>query len=348
MSKPRIAYILQSFYIGGIETCLYNIARELEDKFDFHFLATNNPDIHPHFDKVGTAYHTGENWDFVSQYLREEKIDIVQYGNRVEYKECAVKAGVPIIIERTAGPRSCNLDKQGVTHVISSTKGTVPAIRKNYGGPISILYNGFDTELFDSIEPNRSYFKDDDFIICYCARIGGIGQGFQYLIPAVIEARKTHPNIKLVLIGDKPKSSAEDIRPLLRKLAVPLGKDCLFTGALLNPLPLMAGADLYCCPALHHGISNSIVEACALGKPVIATDVGQTNEIVHHGKNGYLVPPKDISAITNMIIKLVNYPKKATAFGTYGRELVEKEFNIKIQADKYLKLYNNLLLNIQK
>jgi glycosyltransferase involved in cell wall biosynthesis len=346
MRKPQIAFLLQSFFIGGIETCLYNIAKKLNDRFDFHFLATENPDIHPHFDKVGTALHIGNDWNYITQYLQENKIDIVQYGNRIEYKECAIKAKVPIIIERTAGPRSCKLNREGVTHVISSTKGTVPLIRGNYDGPISILYNGVDLDRFTSVKPDRLHFKDDDFVVCYCARIGGVGQGFDVLIKAVLEARKTH-DVKLVLIGDRPKSSAEDIRPMLRKLAKPMGDDCVFTGALLDPLPVMAGADLYVCPARHHGISNSIIEACALGKPIIATDVGQTNEIVHNGHNGHLVKIGDVTAIKDYIIKLKDSPKKRERLGHFGVGFVRREFNIDIQSPKYLELYEKLLSQIQ-
>jgi glycosyltransferase involved in cell wall biosynthesis len=347
--KPKIAYLLQSFYIGGIETALYNLAKKLSDEFEFHFLATSNSQIHPHFDEVGTAWHTGEKWDYIVQYLKENKIDIVQYGNKIEYKECAVKAKVPIIIERTAGPRSCNLNRDGVTHVISSTKGTVPLIRKNYDGPLTVIYNGIDVEKYDNAVPDRLGFKDTDFIICYCARMGGIGQGFHILIQAVAEVREAErKNIKLVLIGDRPKSSAENVVPMLKKMAAGFGDSCVFTGALLDPSPIMAGADLYCCPALHHGISNSIIEASALSKPIIATDVGQTNEIVHNGKNGYLVKPRGVADLKDRIIQLYGSPQKRKAFGSYGKGLVFREFNIDKQATKYLKLYKKLLSGVHK
>ena len=341
MNKPKILYFLQSFYIGGIETCLYNIALKLKDEFDFHFIATENPDIHPRFHEVGKAKYFGRNFEAINNYLIFHQPDIVQYGNQQWYRDIALHAGVKTVIERTAGPRSCNLDRAGVSHVISSTKGTVPLIRKNYDGPLSVIYNGVDLNRFD-VTPDRLHFKDDDFIVCYCARMGGRGQGFDVLIKAVLEARKTH-DIKLVLIGDKPKSSAEDIRKELRRLAEPMGSDCVFTGALLDPIPVMAGADLYVCPAKHHGISNSIIEACALAKPIIATDVGQTNEIVLDGQNGFLVPPNSVQYIKNFIIALKDSPQKRQRLGERGRKLVEEEFNIDIQAAKYAEVYRKLL-----
>jgi glycosyltransferase involved in cell wall biosynthesis len=134
---------------------------------------------------------------------------------------------------------------------------------------------------------------------------------------------------------------------MLRKLAKPMGDDCVFTGALLDPPPVMAGADLYVCPARHHGISNSIIEACALGKPIIATDVGQTNEIVHNGHNGHLVKIGDVTAIKDYIIKLKDSPKKRERLGHFGVGFVRREFNIDIQSPKYLELYEKLLSQIQ-
>ena len=335
----KIAYLMQDFMVGGIPTFLYNLASNINNEFECYFIATDNKNINPRFYDIGIPIYLGNDKSTIVQYLKNNKIKIVQYGNKDLYRQCAISADIGVIIERTAGPRSCGLPKEGVSHVVASTNGTVPLIRKNYDGPLSVIYNGVDL-----LQYNNSKIVNDKFTICYCARIGGVGQGFQYLIPAVIEARrKSHKDIKLILIGDKPAGSAEDIRPLLKKLARPLDNDCIFTGQLLDPIPTMASADLYCSPALHHGISNSIIESCALSKPVIATNVGSTDEIVHHGKNGYLIPPKNIKSISDCIIKLIGSPNKLINFGSNGRKIVENQFNIKIQSKKYTDLYKKLL-----
>ncbi len=343
----KICYIIQDLSYGGIPTFLINLTTKLKGMFEFYFIATDNPNISAKFHNLGNANYFGHDWAKITKFFKDKNIGIVQFGNCLPYKECAIKAKVPIIIERTAGPRSCSLNREGVTHVISSTKGTIPLIRKNYDGPISIIYNGVNVDKYDNVKSDRLHFKNDDFVICYCARIGGVGQGFQDLIPAVIKVHKTH-NDKLVLIGERPKSSVENIIPRLKKMAKPIGVDCVFTGSLADPVSVMAGADLYVCPAHHHGISNSIIEACALGKPVVATNVGQTNEIVHDGKNGYLITPKNISFIIKSIIKIIDSPKNMAEFGAYGKDLIKREFNIDMQADKYLKLYRKLLESIHK
>lgn len=338
----NIAYLIGDLYLGGIPTFLLNLAQHLPKEFNLHFISTDNPNIHPRFHKLGQAHHFGADYAKISQYLKNNQIDIVQYGNKVEFKYAALKAGVPVVIERTAGPRSCGLNRDGVTHVVASNHGTVPLIKKNYDGPLSVIYNGININKINKTVPDRLHFHKNDFIICYCARMGGIGQGFEVLIKAVLKILPTR-DVKLVLIGDKPKHSAEDIRPRLHKLARPMGSNCVFTGELTSPLPIMAGADMYVCPAFHHGISNSLIEAAALGKPIIATNVGQTNEIVHDKKNGWLVPPKNTDILAQKIIDLIGSAKRRRKMGTYSKKLVEEHFDSRVQAALYAELYKALM-----
>jgi len=334
--------------MGGWPTFLMNLATELQGQYDFHFIATDNKNINSKFHELGKAQYLGHNFEAINHYLICHRPDIVQFGNQAWVGELAKNIpNPPIVIERTAGPRSCNIKRNRVDHVIASNFGTVPMIRHNYQGPITVIRNGLDIEAYKKVKPDRLHFKPKDFVVCYCARMGGQGQGFDILIKAVLKARKKH-DIKLVLIGDKPEHSGEDIRPQLRKLAKPMGADCVFTGALEDPAPIMKGANVYVCPAKHHGISNSIIEACALGKPIIATDVGQTSEVVHNNHNGFLVPANNANAIAEHIIKLKEMPKMASRLGHFGKGLVKREFNIKTQAKLYSDLYEHLLSTLQK
>ena len=219
MDKPTIAFLMGDLDVGGIPTFLINLATELQSHFNFHFISTENPTINSKFKELGQAHYI-KNQDKLITYLKTHRPDIVQYGNQVRFKEAALKAGVPVIIERTAGPRSCHLDRQGVSHVVASARGTVPLIQANYKGPYSVIYNGLDLSQYKNIKPDRRGFKADDFIVVYSARYGR-GQAFDILIKAVIEARKTH-DIKLILIGGPPSvRGAEDISKDIRSWVRP-------------------------------------------------------------------------------------------------------------------------------
>lgn len=342
-NKPKIAFLIQDFNIGGIPGFILRLSKRINDDFDLYFIATSEKNINNGFYDVGTPLYMGENWEKISKFLKEKSVDIVQYGNKIEYKECAINAGVPVIIERTAGPRSCNLDRSGVSYVISSAKGSVNTIRKNYSGPLSVIYNGISLDRKNTSTRDRLGFSDKDFIVCYSSRIGGVGQGFQYLIPAVVKANRENKRIKLVLIGDKPKSSAEDIRPTLNKLAAPLKSDCVFLGEVSDPIDVINGSDICVIPSLHHGISNFAIESFMLEKPVISTQVGYMDEIVIDGKNGILVPPKNIEKLYNGINYLFENRDVCERFGKFGRKYVEKHFDIDKQASKYGSVYWNVL-----
>lgn len=337
----KICYCLQSFDIGGSETCIYNISNQLKNQFEFHFIATGNPDIHSRFLKIGKATYMGEKWNKITEYLKFNKIDIFQYGNLPQYKDCAVRAKVPVIIERIAGPRSLKPDHSGITHLISSSHGMVPAIKKSYSGPMSVIHNGID--LSASIKPKRLF--NDGFVVIYpCSRLGK-GQRVDDLIKAIIMASKINNNIKLVITGDRPNQKGyENIKKDLVKLAKPVKNSCIFTGFVDNVRELISGSDLCIVPATTHGISNGLIEACASQKPIISTNVGQASEICHHGKNGYLIRLGDIKQMSKYILYLSKTQAQCLSFGQYGYELVKKEFNLKEQSKKYSDLYNNLAI----
>jgi len=81
----------------------------------------------------------------------------------------------------------------------------------------------------------------------------------------------------------------------------------------------------------------------AAGKPVVATKVGGSKEMVSDGITGYLVPPADSQAMAGAIINLIQNPDKAIAMGSAGREVVKEKFTVETMVKKYEELYFSLL-----
>lgn len=332
----NIALTLGSWHIGGIESCMYRIAQKLQNDFNFYFVALDNKDIHPRYAQIGETIYLGHNWDAITKYLKQKQIDIVQWSNIDRCAECASRAGVKKIIERIAGPRSLNKNHSYNTHVISSSYGIMRQLKAQYSGPTTVIHNGIET--YPDIRPQKIF--DKGFIVCYPAARMGEGQNYQMLIKSVIEARKQNPNIKLILMGDTPKLAGyKSIKKQLKILTKPIGKDCAFTGFVADPLRIIAGSNLIAVTGKTHGISNALIEGSALGRPIISTAVGQASEICHHGENGYLVRLNDYSDLAKKIVKLADSPAKCKAFGEYGQNLVDHQFNIDKQAEKYRQLY---------
>lgn len=343
MAKIKIAFILQDFYIGGIQTCLANIASRLRNEFDCHFISTHVKEIHPRFNELGVTAYCSTYQELIS-YLHKNTFDIVQTHNVREYAVCAAAARVPVIIERVAGNRATGNSKEGIDWVIASNKGTVELIEKTFPrNKISVIYNGIDSKKIDSYEKNRLGFLPTDIIVGRISRIGR-GQNLDMLIKAIVRIHSHMPQVKLVIVGDKSQMpGADDPINELKTLAQPLGRDVIFTGEKLDPIDILQGFDIATCVSTHEGIPNSLIEAMACQKAIVSTSVGQIPELIQNEHNGCLIPTGDEDALVKAIERLANDAAFRQRLGKQARLTIEQSFNIEIQAEKYSALYKTLL-----
>ena len=93
------------------------------------------------------------------------------------------------------------------------------------------------------------------------------------------------------------------------------------------------------------GISNSILEYMALGKPVIANSGGGTTEIIEDTETGFIINPTDPNQLAEKIETLLNDAELRMKMGIAGRERIKKEFTIDRMVSKYIALYESLLKN---
>lgn len=91
-------------------------------------------------------------------------------------------------------------------------------------------------------------------------------------------------------------------------------------------------------PSLVEGIPVVLMEAMEAGMPVVATRVGETDELVHEGENGFLVPPGDVDALVESIAQLLGDPGLAIGLGRTGREFVRAEFDVAKSASRLVEL----------
>lgn len=95
--------------------------------------------------------------------------------------------------------------------------------------------------------------------------------------------------------------------------------------------------------AIHaEGISNSVMEYMALGKPVIATDSGGNRELIEEGRTGFLVQQDDENQLTNLVLHLLDNPAAAKQIGRNGRDRLRQQFSIDLMVEKYVALYRRL------
>ena len=92
-----------------------------------------------------------------------------------------------------------------------------------------------------------------------------------------------------------------------------------------NPVPILNSIDIYVQTSIAEGISTAVLEAMSMGKPVIATRVGSTTDVVENNVNGLLADRDNWTQIANKIVELINSKERRTLFGQNGRKLILKK-----------------------
>lgn len=166
-------------------------------------------------------------------------------------------------------------------------------------------------------------------------------KGHRFLIKAATQIVTEHPQVKFVLVGDGVLRSELENRVDRDGL-----KDhFLFLGFRRDVHRIMRAFDLFVLPSLYEGLPNVVLEAMAVGLPVVATAVDGTPELVVDGETGYLVPPADPQALAERICALLYDRRRATDFGSQGRRRVEANFSLEKQVQRFQNLYAHFALN---
>lgn len=119
-------------------------------------------------------------------------------------------------------------------------------------------------------------------------------------------------------------------RGALEALAAQLGltRQVVFAGFQKQPLPWLAAMDIFALPSAQEGLPRVILEAMLLGKPVVASDIVGSRELVAHGQTGFLHAYGDEAALADCLGRLLADPPLARRFGAAGRARVLQDFGI--------------------
>lgn len=115
-----------------------------------------------------------------------------------------------------------------------------------------------------------------------------------------------------------------------------------WSGQMQNIYPL---ANIVCLPSYREGLSRTLIEACACGRVVVTTDVPGCRDVVKHGENGLLVPPKDPKALAKAMLELIRSPDTRRQMAMAGRKIAERDFSIEKIIRETLDVYRKLGLS---
>jgi glycosyltransferase involved in cell wall biosynthesis len=218
-----------------------------------------------------------------------------------------------------------------------------------HGEKIEVIYNGLDLTPYQNSTNgealrNKLGFDDHISLVGMIANFNFEIKGHRYLLEAAKTVLEKIPWVEFLLVGDGP------LRNHYEKLTHELGveKKIHFLGERNDVPVILSNLSISVLSSTSEGLSNVILESMAAGKPVIATNVGGSREIVVDGVTGYLVPPADSQAMAKAITELLQDPDKAITMGAAGKKRVGEKFSIKAMVESYENLYKSLMTEEQK
>ncbi|GBD96427.1 MAG TPA: glycosyltransferase family 1 protein [Nitrospirae bacterium] len=163
-------------------------------------------------------------------------------------------------------------------------------------------------------------------------------KGHHILIDAIPLILKKVPDAVFVFAGNGPQK--QNILNKIKSLGL---ENKVFMLGLRNDVPaILKSIDLFVLPTFQEALGTSFLEAMAMGKPVVGTNVGGVGEVIKNGLNGFLIEPDSPRAVAEAIIKLLEDKESAKKMGIEGRKMVERNFSVEKMCREMLDLYSSL------
>lgn len=202
-----------------------------------------------------------------------------------------------------------------------------------------VVRNGLDLSRFEAVAAAAPASGDGVRVVGMIAQMEP-RKDHRGLVEAFSRVRGRLPLARLVLAGDGSQ------RPALEDRVRQLGLEdrIAFLGTVDRPERVLETLDVYVqASAREEGTSNSILEAMAAGRPVVATDVGGNREIVRHGETGLIVPPHNPDALASALVDLLADPARCRQWGAAGAELVRQRYSRRAMVEATVAVYESVL-----
>jgi glycosyltransferase involved in cell wall biosynthesis len=224
-----------------------------------------------------------------------------------------------------------------VDRVVAVTQRQVPPLEGlGYRGRIDVVPNGVFERDVHGVDDSAE-LADGFSVLC----VSGLRaeKRVDVFIDAVAAARRTNPEIRGYVAGDGSE------RERLERLAD--GSGVTLLGVRRDVLELIRGANVLCLPSEAEALPMSILEAMALERPVVATNVGGVAEQVVDGETGDLVPASDPEAVGRALVALAADPERAREMGAAGRRRQRERFGGEAMVDEYVRVFEEAVASGQ-
>lgn len=188
-------------------------------------------------------------------------------------------------------------------------------------------------------EPNHCPHDSCNCTILYLGRLAA-GKGIEDLLEATaVLAKRGRIQVSVNIVGDGPS------RIRLESIAKTLGVQQIvsFVGHQKDVSEYLTTSDLVVLPTFREGMSISLLEAMAAGKPIVTTNIGSNKEATRNGYAAILVEPGDVAALADAVQNVLEDPKLSAELSRRSRERYEEDYKLERMLSQYAGLYDELI-----
>lgn len=241
------------------------------------------------------------------------------------------------------------------THIIAESQGVRNdlATHNITGKEINILGHGNlrgidldhfrpDEHLYDSARQIRALIgaTEHTVVFMFAGRVAR-DKGITELVEAFRRLKTDGYDVRLLIVGEHDESDPVD-EVTMKEIRNDPG--IYFTERWISDIrPYYCAADILVLPSYREGMPNVVIEACAMGKPAIVSDVNGSREIVLHGNNGLIVPPRDTGALHEAMKKLTADSSMRNTMAGNARQSVASRFEQRMVRNHLLDFYRKAM-----
>lgn len=380
MPKIKILEMIDQPFLGGGQINLLSLAESL-DKKKFKVsvcsqaggplgeaLKTRNI---PHFPANLKKIFSPQTLVNIKTLLRELRIDILHtHGGIAGFygRWAARQVGTPVIVHTLHGihylhyrniflkyvyillERWLSRFTNAVIFVSDADRKKGIRHRLSDQDKMEVIKNGIDFSQFKSLgnHANMKEWREKTLgEISSGPLVGTVARlhrqkGISFLLKAVGKIQEVIPDVKIVIVGGGPWQ--DRLNRLNQELQ---HSDCVrILGERSDAYDLLALFDVFVLPSLWEGLPYVLLEAAALGKPVVATDVDGPRELIKNGETGLLVPSSDPASLAQAVITLLRDREKASKLGANFKRDLSQKYTLSHMVKQTQELYERLYRSV--
>lgn len=361
----RVFHVITGFDTGGAERVLLKTVRRLDPtRFESTIISlrgrgplSNDVDragVRAIYLNMGRRPTPATLWRLATLF-RRANVGIVHaylYTASIAARLAGRLARVPVVLTSTRAPLAYlprfawwldRVTASWCNRIIAVSQHTAETIVRVEGIPrqkVIVIPNGVDLTRFTPRDRQQARanlgINGTPFVIASIGRLSA-EKGQDYLIEALVAIRSRIAHPVCLFAGGGPLRDKLESQARLASL----DSTCRFLGEVVDVESVFAAADVVVLPSLFEGMPNVVLEAMAMGRPVIASAVGGSTELVRHGETGLLIPPADSAALAHALVSIASSAERRQQMGVRAREVAEAEYGI----DGMIRSVENLYLD---